>query len=432
MVLKKLKTATQKVKIRTGVYALANNDPEEVKRMVLKFFNLRTDEAIQIMEHAKLYKNSYSFNGFPSVIFKRYLNKTMGEYENKISLHFSKEFMKAMSLLTEEKYFYSTVEVAICVIHYQESNQLSIPEKPYIEKPLLKVMGNKELWGCNYIEKVISKIPEHITHCYDVFGGSGFLTVLAVQSGRFQKVYYNDADREKINFFKVIKKSSVDFKSALLTMISLKNPKINNAFSQAVAYWLKSRCVDKKNDISKIKLEDAIKKFRENLWHNLAELDVLEAYHNAFQHITILENESDGEFNDALKLLEKIENKKNIFAIIDSPYGAVDYKAFTGRAFEDKEHEKLAKLIYKLKGLWEYHNRATAPGAQYRKIDETTNMNYITLGELDKSFGDKGYFAFAYPYRSESVVEVVISKYKFDGFEAYEDVEPLNKPLHRS
>ncbi len=402
--MKKLKTVPKHFKIPTILKKWLNDNSISAAQLLRNFIELTSSERADLKEAFNLldFKDIF-YDFFPDYITRNNLS----DIEIRINAYIEAAICTLTERTSEEKQDISDAVKIILCLEYGNHNpkpsqpRMALSKKSYTSKigPLLHVMGEKSWFKPEFLH-ILEQLPGYINDYADIFGGSGYLAVLAYQSEKFNKIIYNDDDTAKHNFFDVVSKWPADFKAACLCENLPKSdqnpPSDDSAIIAAADLFLKSRL--KNTSIEK-------------------QLDALQNTSKAFQNIKRCSD-------DGLGAVQKNHKKSNFLLVVDPPYSNTnDYCSRKSenpqKAFLDKDHRKLAKLLIKSNATFLYFCRAT-----FKR--DFSNSAKILLedarrrGESEDLFANQHLFVRDFLYRNNGVIERVISNFPFENFSQFE------------
>lgn len=361
-------------------------------------------------------EKGYNFDFFEKVILP---NKKDRDATKDVSISIpmvEKEYLKN---LTGANNFSDIVTTALCMLIYHYKKQISnnvitndetsepLTAKEFVEeqmkrgrykefnkeiRPPFHLHGNK-YWDGAILYNCMRQLPDSFNKCVDLFGGTGYLTILADLSEHFEECFYNEDDLEKQQFFKTLIKYPVPLKCACLS--TQPAPK---KVAEATSFW------------------------KENSPKNISDKKSTVEY---FPDIANIFKEVHLSNKDALKYLKKWLNEENVFIAIDSPY--LYSKGYEDRETKTKEKDfpiakqkTLSEMCSKLKGIFLYFCRITGTRS-YNKNDkqEYAEDDAYIKGTIDDLFAGKNYYYLDIKYSGSGTIERMISNYPFDGFEMY-------------
>ena len=382
---------------------------------LIKNFILMTDA-----ERAELLKPTDRFNisDWENSIYTCFPDYIDRHNLPKIEIRTHSYMEQAICRLTERPSFKKEdINRAVQIILYAEyfkHNKNTAPAVPFPKtsgtqnaaccpkRPLLHVMGEKGWYGAHFTG-ILRQLPTGIEHFVDVFGGSGYLTELAEQSGMFQTVLYNDDDLNKQDFFDVISKAPADFKALCLTETEESLQDI----------------LDKDESLteSERKVLSAAKLFLKSRPENISlgkQLDDVKLTSEIFRRVT-------RSTTDGLAVARKYCKNANAFIAVDSPYsGTKDYddrRTDNKKAFLDSDHQELAEMLTKSEAIFIWFGRCTAPRGNKKPYIPKDD---IYRGKIEDLFANKGLYVRDYHYRDWGTIERVVSNYPFEGFSKFE------------
>lgn len=269
-----------------------------------------------------------------------------------------------------------------------------------LETPIFHLHGNKNWFRPNFKE-LLEELPSPINSSLELFGGTGILSTDISKNGHFSKILYNDDDRDKVDFFKVLKKSpgKLNLYCQYFThhpekVTELENSKHLSSFERAVLFWCKNPPSSRKTG-------------------------------TLFSAASILYTNVEFSNSDALKCLQKHLNEDNLLILCDSPY--IYTKGYENRNTQSKQKdftyadfERFAKEILKAKGIFLFFCRITASRSYYiPEEQQNTEADKYIRGKIDDCFINKGLFYKDFSYGNHGTIERVITNHPFNDFLPY-------------
>ncbi len=325
--------------------------------------------------------------------FKLLLGISDKDLSNKVTISIRKspeieDFINAcMYAENDDKSFSKKLENFLGFLCYiKRKGAIKMPKSQKLDSPVLPVHGNKNWMREEHYASIFEELPNNITSCVELFGGSGILTADASVSGL--NCTYNDDDKDKQNFFKCLRDKPGELRVKCIFYSENKNMQISpnsSPLDKAGFFWADSyrKCHPKVGD----------KKRKEDLLKITCQFgQASEIYKNV-----------QFKKRNALTYAKECAKDKHTLVIIDSPYP--HSKDYSGRNTNNKRSfgmEDLGKIVTNFKNaecIYIIHGRLTAP-KDYSKKREEQDLEADTYirRRNEQLYMDKGLFYKEIPY----------------------------------
>lgn len=306
------------------------------------------------------------------------------------------------------KSFSEKLENFLCFLCYiKRKGAIKTPKSQKLDSPVLPVHGNKHWMRKKDYASIFEELPNNITSCVELFGGSGILTADASVSGL--NCTYNDDDKDKQNFFKCLRDKPDELRMKCIFYSENKNIQISpnsSPLDKAGFFWADSyrKCHPKVGD----------KKRKENLLKITCQ----------FEQASKIYKDVQFKNHNALTYAKECAKDKHTLVIIDSPYPySKDYSGRNTnnkRSFGMEDLEKISTIFEDAECIYITHGRLTAP-KDYSKKREEQDLEADTYirRKIEQLYMDKGLFYKEIPYGNLGTIEYMISNYPFKSFSPF-------------